>query len=474
MQANTAKRRGGDGMTTDERIGNAEQAVSDAAEDPESAFDWRLHWYPVVFVADLARERPHAFSLHDEPLVLFVDGDGQVRCLRDQCGHRAARLSDGCVRDGRLECLYHGWQYDGAGQCRHIPQLAPDKPIPPRSKVRSLPVAEAQGMVWIWPGDADLVDPSLLPLVEDLDADGVHRVDFQMDLPYDQSYLIENIIDVAHIHIAHDGIRGGGHRHLARPLTFDVLQDDARGIVSRYRSQALTASEAADNSPLLEALVEFSAPSLVRYRSVYRNPALIAGLALYSIPLGRSRCRLLYRKFSNFSDARERRKPRWLEHWIQCTILEQDMGVVVGQHAAIERADVPLQDLWLPLRSSDRLVIAYRRWLDRFGASLPYYRGFSGAKDTGATDALATSAPAQDDVVDRYQLHTRICADCSRMHARARWLARILPYVGAALLASALLAPAGWMTALPASLALLAIALAFGADWMRRRFESSP
>uniref|UniRef100_A0A453EJ79 Rieske domain-containing protein n=2 Tax=Aegilops tauschii subsp. strangulata TaxID=200361 RepID=A0A453EJ79_AEGTS len=30
----------------------------------------------------------------------------------------------GCV-DGKLECLYHGWQFDGQGKCVKIPQVPP-------------------------------------------------------------------------------------------------------------------------------------------------------------------------------------------------------------------------------------------------------------------------------------------------------------------------------------------------------------
>ncbi|WP_295881131.1 Rieske 2Fe-2S domain-containing protein [uncultured Thiohalocapsa sp.] len=443
--------------------------------DPEPAakrFDWRQHWYPVAFVRDLLRDRPHAFSLYDEPLVLFFDGAGRLGCLRDQCAHRAARLSDGCLRDGRLECLYHGWQYDVDGACRHIPQLSAGRSIPPKAAVTSHPVVAAQGIAWVWPGDPAAADEALLPLVDELDADGVTRVDFQMDLPYDQSWFIENVIDIAHIHIAHDGMRGGGHRHLAGPLQFDVLQNDARGIIARFRSDpgsdAGRAPSAPDQGPLEDARMEFHAPNLVRYRSVYRDRSRIAGLALYSIPLGRSRCRMLYRKFSNFTSRAERRKPRWLEHWTQCTILEQDMGVVVGQHATVEGADQPLKDLWLPIRSSDPLVLAYRRWLDRHGASLPFYRGLDTAKDpTPPPDPAAGG----EDPVDRYRLHTRICATCSRMHRRLTTLGRMLPYTGAGLLVAALLLPGQAVTATLAGLGGLAFAGGAGADWMRRRFE---
>ena len=36
---------------------------------------------------------------------------------------RLAKLSEGQIVDGSLECLYHGWQFDGEGKCVKIPQV---------------------------------------------------------------------------------------------------------------------------------------------------------------------------------------------------------------------------------------------------------------------------------------------------------------------------------------------------------------
>lgn len=36
---------------------------------------------------------------------------------------RLAKLSEGQLIDGRIECLYHGWQFEGNGKCVKIPQV---------------------------------------------------------------------------------------------------------------------------------------------------------------------------------------------------------------------------------------------------------------------------------------------------------------------------------------------------------------
>jgi len=412
---------------------------------------------------DLPQDAPYPFSLFDEPLVLFFDAAGAPVCLRDRCAHRAARLSDGRLVDGGIECLYHGWQYAGDGQCRHIPQLPEHIGIPAKTCVTPYRVVERQGIVWLWAGDAQAADMEALPLTDALDDAEVQRVDFQMDLPYDQTYLIENIIDVAHIHIAHDGVRGGGMRALAKPLEFDITEHSIRGIRSGFRTLGSGPSPGA--SQLKGALVEFLAPNLVRYTSEYRDPARVAGLALYSIPLGKSRCRLLYRKYSNFLSGRERWKPRWLEHWTQCLILEQDMGVVVGQYQEIERSGRDLKSLWFPIKTSDRLVIEYRRWLDKYGAALPFYRGFASSKST-MDSGLSTPPP-----VGRFQQHTVICATCTRTHRTIGHAISVL-WGTATLLAAFGIATAGSDYAVFGALgALITLSGVVGMKAIKRRFE---
>lgn len=377
------------------------------ANDTEEAFDWENCWYPVSFYEDLPTGTPTRVTLYDTGLVLFFDGASQLQCLRDLCPHRMARLSDGQIVEGRLECLYHGWQFDGAGDCQLIPQMLEGKDYPIRSCVRRYAFEVINGIVWVWAGNVETADKSLIPDTSSGDQEDMKVVTFQMDLPYDQSYLIENVIDVAHIHIAHDGVRGGGSREAASPLKFDIIQSTREGIQATYRHIGLDRGE--DAPEIGAAQVEFVAPNLIRYKSVYTDKELCAGLELFSLPMGKGKCRILYRKYSNFTGLIEDLKPRWLEHQTQMLILEQDMGVVVGQHQEIETAGAALSKAWLPIKTSDRLVIEYRRWLDRYGESLPFYRGFTTAKNSGL-------APEEKEVPhNRHHLHTDICASCKRL-----------------------------------------------------------
>ena len=58
-------------------------------------------------------------------------------------------MPQGSVVDGCIQCPYHGWEYDGSGNCTRMPSTAFCKGI----RVSSLPVCEADGFVWVWPGE---------------------------------------------------------------------------------------------------------------------------------------------------------------------------------------------------------------------------------------------------------------------------------------------------------------------------------
>ena len=391
------------------------------------AFDFRNCWYPVAFERDIRTDSITPFSIYDEDFILLRDSDGAITCLRDRCPHRAAKLSTGRMGQGIIECQYHGWQFDLNGQCVKIPQLEPDDDIPQRACVERFAAVVVQGLVWFWYGDGEDSHPQTIPTVPDIGRGDTYTVDYVVDLPYDQSYLIENVIDVAHIHIAHHGIRGGGNRALALPLDFTLEQNSVQGITAQFKSIGLPGDAV---SPLKAARVQFVAPNLIHYISEYKDARLSSGLALYSLPLGQKRCRLLYRKYSNFFSRRERRKPRWLEHYTQNTILQQDMAIIIGQHASVESSNLELNTLWQPIKTCDQLVLAYRRWLDEYGQNLPVYRGYRTSRK--AVQAGDTEYPC-----DAYQIHTRQCSDCSRMHARATtaqtyltWLLAVLVLIG--------------------------------------------
>ena len=93
-------------------------------------------------------DRPTQVTIMGERIVLFRNEEG-IHAFKDLCIHRGAALSLGCVRDGKLVCPYHGWEYESSGACVKIPQLPEDQAIP--GKARAIPYAcvERYGFIWV-------------------------------------------------------------------------------------------------------------------------------------------------------------------------------------------------------------------------------------------------------------------------------------------------------------------------------------
>jgi phenylpropionate dioxygenase-like ring-hydroxylating dioxygenase large terminal subunit len=418
-------------------------------------FDWKNCWYPIAFTQDLPKDRPYSFSLYDEPLVLFRNQDGKLGCLIDRCPHRAARFSDGQIIDGKIECLYHGWQFGTDGQCLHIPQLPADAKIPTNACVKSFAIVERQGIVWMWSGEEKPVE-ELIPTIPELDKSGVFCTDYIRDLPYDQTYFIENVIDPAHVYISHDGIVG--KRENAQPLDIEAVDITSEGIRGRWRGTQ------PPNQPWL--IINFVAPNLILYKSGNANTGRVGGVVLYSLPLSKDRCRVFVRNYGNFFPWQIKHLPRWFDHIkVRNTVLEGDLQLVVEQKRQIERLQTNLKQVYLPLKTSDTLVIEYRKWLDKFGKDLPFYQGYSSAKNFHIDEFKDNSL-----TLDRLSQHTQICSSCNQAYQVTNLIKQTLIGVAIALAALAILTD-NWVSPVAVAASLSAVALAFAAQKLKTQFE---
>ncbi|MCA8971514.1 MAG: Rieske 2Fe-2S domain-containing protein [Planctomycetes bacterium] len=445
---------------------------------PTSTEAWRDHCFPLAFEVDIEDGRLHRVTVFDSAYVVFRDQTGAIRVLEDRCPHRMARLSDGRLVGGEVECLYHGWRFAADGRCTRIPQLEGEKAIPKAMCAKPIPSAVRQGIVWIHGlgenvgGDVGGAHARDIPTIAALERDDCRTIDFSIDLPYGHDFLIENVLDYAHIHVAHDGVRGGGQIGLAGPLAFDIEGRTASGFSASFgRSNGGRVETGAD---LAAARVEFVAPGLVHYWSEYRSegashaaPGRIAGLALYSLPLGQERCRLLYRAYTNFAPLRDRLRPRFWEHGFQCHLLEQDMAVVRGQAEAIARSEEPLHKSWRPLGSSDTLVLAYRAWLDEFAAGRPDAIGLrTRGTDSGRMpDARPTS---------RLRDHVAQCSSCRRALVATRRVRTVAHIAAFVLLAVAVCCAPSSLSIVLASLAVASFLTNRIASALCHRLTKSP
>lgn len=108
------------------------QLISPSTPDKLSE---RECWIPVAFSRDLQSETLIPFELEGNPWVLFRSASGRPGCIYDECAHRACPLSLGQVKEGRLQCAYHGWEFSIKGECEKMPSCQFRKDV----FVRTLP-----------------------------------------------------------------------------------------------------------------------------------------------------------------------------------------------------------------------------------------------------------------------------------------------------------------------------------------------
>ena len=121
----------------------------------------RNAWYVAAWDREVPRGVLLARTLLGENVVLFRDEDGKVAMLEDRCCHRHAPLSVGkLIGGGRVQCGYHGLEFDRTGRCVRVPSQTM---VPPGAQVRSYPIIERYRWVWAWMGEPAKADASLIP-----------------------------------------------------------------------------------------------------------------------------------------------------------------------------------------------------------------------------------------------------------------------------------------------------------------------
>ncbi len=109
-------------------------------------------WYPAA-MSNTVGAKLRAIPMLGTEVVLFRE-NGKVTALHNRCPHRGMPLSEGKRRfPGTLSCLYHGWTFDARGECVAALNEGPSSSLPGRVRVRSFPIQERNGVVWIWMGE---------------------------------------------------------------------------------------------------------------------------------------------------------------------------------------------------------------------------------------------------------------------------------------------------------------------------------
>jgi 5,5'-dehydrodivanillate O-demethylase len=128
----------------------------------------RLFWQPLLRGRDLPAKRARPIEILGEKFTIYRGEDGVPRLTAFRCAHRGAQLSLGRVEGESLRCRYHGWKFDGTGQC--VEQPNEERSSAHRMKIRTYPTQEYMGLIFAYLGEGD---PPEFRRYPDLDRPGV-------------------------------------------------------------------------------------------------------------------------------------------------------------------------------------------------------------------------------------------------------------------------------------------------------------
>ncbi|HEX4765166.1 MAG TPA: aromatic ring-hydroxylating dioxygenase subunit alpha [Lichenihabitans sp.] len=157
-------------------------------------------WYVAAWDHEIGRDLTPKTIL-GENVVLYRKQDGAAAALEDACPHRKLPLSMGRIKGDEVECGYHGLTFDCSGTCTRVPGA---ERVPHVARVRSYPVQERYGLLWIWMGEAKLADPVGIFQVEHWGdpAWGINRGE-SMTLDCNYLYMTDNLLDPSHVAWVH-------------------------------------------------------------------------------------------------------------------------------------------------------------------------------------------------------------------------------------------------------------------------------
>jgi phenylpropionate dioxygenase-like ring-hydroxylating dioxygenase large terminal subunit len=306
--------------------------------------------HPVLDASALG-EAPVAVRVLGDDVVLWRDEAGAARAAPDRCPHRGTRLSLGRVCAGQIECPYHGWRFDGAGRCVHIPAL-PDFTPPATHAVATFGVVEAHGLLWL-----QLDTEAALPR---FDAETDTKLRKLNVGPYrvatSAPRIVENFLDLAHFGFVHEGWLGDrahvaldGYRVEATPTGF---------VATGCRAWQPQSNRLSSEGSWVDYRYELTAPyaavltKLPEQQGGYRDE-----IALFVCPVDEEFSRVWFRMALTDHDSSDD-QIRAFQH----TIFTQDQPVLESQRPR----RLPLSGGEVHC-AADRSSAAYRRFLGERG-----------------------------------------------------------------------------------------------------------
>ena len=160
----------------------------------------RRFWHPVALGADLKAGEARPLRVMSEDLTLYRGRSGKPYLIGGRCAHRCSVLHTGVIDGEELQCMYHGWRYNGDGVCTDIP--AEKEKRPTAIRIAGYPVREYGGLIFAYLGQEPVPEFDLPR--KDVFEDDSRKVFAKREV-WDCNWFqhVENSLDAVHLSFAH-------------------------------------------------------------------------------------------------------------------------------------------------------------------------------------------------------------------------------------------------------------------------------
>jgi 5,5'-dehydrodivanillate O-demethylase len=160
----------------------------------------RRFWHPIYRAEELRAGQGKPIEIMSERFTLYRGESGTPHLVDFRCPHRGTQLSAGWVEGDSIRCMYHGWRFNGAGQC--IEQPAEEKSFAAKIRIRTYPTQEYLGLIFAYVGDGEAPP---LPRYRHMEEEGVLEVLSTEVWPCNFFQRIDNNGDTYHVPFVHRG-----------------------------------------------------------------------------------------------------------------------------------------------------------------------------------------------------------------------------------------------------------------------------
>ncbi len=176
------------------------QLLSQCAAGTPAGEVLRQFWHPIATAESVRAGEAKSIRILGEDLTLYRGESGAPYLVGGLCAHRRTLLHTGWVQGESIRCIYHGWRYDGSGQCREAP--AEGEAIAAKAKIPGYAVTQYCGLIFAYMGKGAAPEFDL-PRKGAFEKPGLVVLARKQIWPCNWFQMVENSLDAVHVSFVH-------------------------------------------------------------------------------------------------------------------------------------------------------------------------------------------------------------------------------------------------------------------------------